>query len=332
MKAFVTGSTGFIGSHLVRELLNDGHEARVLVRKGSNLSNIEGLGLETAFGDLRDYQGLLEALRGCEILYHAAAHYSFWDRDKKLIYGINVDGTRNILRAAGECGLKRIVYTSTVGCIGIPEDGTPGNEDTPLKPQDASNPYKHSKYLAELEAINFAADGLPVVIVNPSAPVGAMDIKPTPTGKVIVDFLNRKMPAYLDTGLNLIDVKDCARGHILAAEKGRTGERYILGNQNMALREILEALEEITGLPAPKFKIPYPIALAAGYVSHFVSDYITHSPPAVPLPGVRMAKRKMFFDSSKAVRELGLPQNPVKEALKEAVEWYKGNGYVLIKR
>lgn len=284
--------------------------------------------METAFGDLRDYKGLVDALRGREILYHVAAHYSFWDRDKKLIYEINVDGTKNILQAAGECGLKRIVYTSTVGCIGITENGTPGNEDTPVKPPDASNPYKHSKYLAELEAKKLAASGLPVVIVNPSTPVGAMDIKPTPTGKIIVDFLNRKMPAYLDTGLNLIAVKDCARGHILAAEKGRTGERYILGNKDMALREILETLQEITGLPAPKFKVPYPIALAAGYVSHFISDHITHSPPAVPLPGVRMAKYKMFFDSSKAVRELGLPQNPVMDALREAVEWYHNNGYL----
>lgn len=328
MKTLVTGSTGFIGAHLVRELLKDGHEVAVLVREESDLSNVEGLKVERVHGDLRDFPSLKRALKGREVLYHVAAHYSFWDRDKNLIYQINVEGTKNILRAAGEEKIRKIVYTSTVGCIGIPEDGSPGNEETPVRPPDGSNPYKHSKYLAELEAVKLAHSGLPVVIVNPSTPVGAMDIKPTPTGKIVVDFLNRKMPAYLDTGLNLIDVKDCARGHILASEKGKIGERYILGNRDMTLKEILETLQEITGLPAPKFRIPYPIALAAGIVSQFIADHITHSPPAVPLPGVRMAKYKMFFDSSKAVRELGLPQHSVKEALKEAVEWYKENGYV----
>lgn len=328
MKTLVTGSTGFIGSHLVRELLKDGKKVTVLVREGSNLSNIDGLDVEQTVGDLRDYKSLKHALKECELLYHVAAHYSFWDRDKKLIYEINVDGTKNILKAARDCGVKRIVYTSTVGCVGIPEDGTPGNEKTPVKPPDRSNPYKHSKYLAELEAMKFARSGLPLVIVNPSTPVGAMDIKPTPTGKIIVDFINRKMPAYLDTGLNLIDVKDCARGHILAAEKGKVGERYILGNRDISLREILEALQEITGLPAPRYKIPYPIALAAGYISQFVSDYLTHTPPSVPLPGVRMAKYRMYFDSSRAVKELGLPQNPITEALKKAAEWYREKGYV----
>ncbi len=328
MKTLVTGSTGFIGAHLVRELLRDGHEVSVLVRQNSDLSNIEGLEVQKTFGDLRDMESLKQALQGCDTLYHVAAHYSFWDKDKSLIYKINVDGTRNILQAAKESGVGKIVYTSTVGCIGIREDGTPGNEETPLKPPDKTNPYKHSKYLAELEAMRFAKSGLPVVIVNPSAPVGPLDIKPTPTGKLIVDFLNRKMPAYLDTGLNIIHVKDCARGHILAGEKGRIGERYILGNQDMSLKEILETLQEITGLPAPKFQIPYPIALASAYVSQFISDYVTQSPPAVPLPGVRMAKYKMFFDSSKAVKELGLPQSSVKEALRDAVDWYEEKGYV----
>lgn len=327
MKVFVTGSTGFIGAQLARELLGDGHEVTVLVRKESNLSNIESLNAEKAVGDLRDFQSLKTALKGCEVLYHVAAHYSFWDKDKKLIYDINVEGTKNILNAARECGVGKIVYTSTVGCIGIPENGSPGNENTPVKPSDKSNPYKHSKYLAELEALRLAESGLPVVIVNPSTPVGPLDIKPTPTGKIIVDFLSRKMPAYVDTGLNLIHVKDCARGHILAAERGKVGERYILGHQNMSLKQILEMLQEITGLPAPKFQVPYPVALAAGYVSQFLSDYLTHSPPAVPLPAVKMARYKMFFDSSKSVRELGLPQSPVKEALKEAVNWFKEKGY-----
>jgi dihydroflavonol-4-reductase len=322
MKTLITGTTGFIGSALVRELIHDGREVKVLTRPGADTRNIDGLDVERVYGDLRDKSSLQPALRGCDVLYHNAAYYSLWDKDKKLIYDINVDGTRNLLSAAA--GLKKIVYTSTVGCVGLTA-GKPANEDTPFDPALLCNDYKRSKYLAEQVALEFFRKGLPIVIVNPSTPVGPRDIKPTPTGKIILDFLHRRMPAYLDTGLNLIDVKDCARGHILAETKGRAGERYILGNQNMSLREILLALEKITGIKAPAIKIPYALAYAAGWVCETVSDHITGKPPAVPLAGVKMAKHYMYFDSSKAVRDLGLPQNPVAEALKQAVNWFMEN-------
>jgi dihydroflavonol-4-reductase len=324
MKTFVTGTTGFVGSALVRELIKDGREVKVLARPGSDTRNIDGLDVELAYGDLRDKDSLKKALKGCDVLYHTAAYYSLWDKDKTLIYEINVEGTRNILSAAS--GLNKIVYTSTVGCIGL-TSGKSANENTPMSVALLCNDYKRSKYLAEEVAKEFCGKGLPLVIVNPSTPVGPRDIKPTPTGKIILDFLNRRMPAYLDTGLNLIDVKDCARGHILAEEKGRVGERYILGNQNMSLHEILLALEKITNIKAPTIKIPYEIAYAAGWVCETISDHLTGRPPAVPLAGVKMAKHHMYFDSSKAVRELGLPQSPVISALSSAINWFRDNKY-----
>ncbi|MFQ5445285.1 MAG: hopanoid-associated sugar epimerase [Nitrospinales bacterium] len=328
MKTLVTGATGFLGSAIVRELLKDGREVRVLIREGTNTENIDGLNLEVAYGDLRDKVSLKKALRGCEVLYHTAAYYSLWDKNKALIYDINVQGTRNILQAALESGLSKTVYTSTVGCIGLLHNGNPANEETPFDPATLCNDYKKSKYQAELVAKEFYQKGLPVVVVNPSTPIGPRDIKPTPTGKIILDFLNRKMPAYLDTGLNLIDVADCARGHLLAEEKGVPGERYILGNRNMSLREILLALEKITGLKAPVIKMPYWVAFAAGWVCENLSDHLTGTPPAVPLAGVRMARYFMYFDSSKAVRELGLSRNPIETALEEAVQWYREHSRV----
>lgn len=328
MKCLVTGATGFIGSNLVNALIKEGFLVRALVRNKSNLFNLKNLSAELLYGDLLDYQSLENALKGCTFLFHAAAHYSFWDSSKELIYKVNVEGTANILKAAAKAGIKKTVYTSTVGCIGIPDNGASGNEDTPLDQSILSNSYKHSKYLAEREALKFYERGLPLVIVNPSTPVGSGDIKPTPSGKIIVDFLNRKIPAYLNTGLNLISVKDCVLGHILALKKGKPGERYILGNQNMSFLEILLLLEEITGLKAPKFKIPYSFALIAAHINEIISDYITRKPPKIPLGGVKMAKYFMYFDSSKAVKELGLPQSPIKIALEEAVTWYRENGYV----
>ena len=328
MKTLVTGSTGFLGSAILRELLDDGREVKVLVRKGTDTTNIDGLDVEIAYGDLRDSESLQSASNGCDILYHTAAYYSLWDQDKQLIYDINVEGTRKILQAAREKGLERIVYTSTVGCIGLNDDTTPSNENTPFDPNTLSNDYKKSKHQAEQVVVEFARSGLPVVIVNPSTPVGPRDIKPTPTGKIVLDFLNREMPAYLDTGLNLIDVKDCARGHILAEQKGISGERYILGNQNMSLFDILVTLEKITGLKAPRVKMPFWIALSAGWVCEMVSNHITKKPPAVPLAGVRMAKYFMYFDSSKAVQKLGLPQNPIEKALQQAVSWFQDHGRV----
>jgi dihydroflavonol-4-reductase len=328
MKTLVTGATGFLGSAIVRELQKDGREVKVLVRAGADMGNIDGLGLELAYGDLRDEDSLKKALEGCDVLYHTAAYYSLWDKNKRLIYDINVEGTRNILQAALDLGLAKTVYTSTVGCIGLLENGKSANEETPFNPATLCNDYKRSKYQAEKVALEFSHKGLPLVVVNPSTPIGPRDIKPTPTGKIILDFLNRKMPAYIDTGLNLIDVGDCARGHLLAEEKGVSGARYILGNRNMSLREILLALEKITGLKAPAVKMPYWVAFLAGWVCESVSDHITGTPPAVPLAGVRMAKYFMYFDSSKAVRELGLPQNPIEKALEDAVCWYRDSSRV----
>ena len=328
MKTLVTGTTGFLGAALLRELIADGRDLRVLVRPGADRSNIEGLEAEVVTGDVRDRDSLAAALKGCEVLYHAAAYYSLWSRDKRMMYDINVQGTRNILEAALTENVRKVVYTSTVGCIGLWPDGRPADEQTPLDLAILCNDYKRSKHQAEQVALEFAGRGLPVVVVNPSAPVGPRDIKPTPTGQLILDFVNGKMPAYLDTGLNLIDVRDCARGHLLAEQKGNVGERYILGHRNLSLHEILLALEKITGIPAPRIKMPYWVAYAAGWICETVSDVITHQPPAVPLGGVKMAKHKMYFDPSKAVRELGLPQNSVDRALEDAVQWMKEHGMV----
>lgn len=331
MKTLVTGATGFLGSAIVRELLKDGRDVRVLVRSGADTENIDGLEVERACGDLCDKDSLKNALEGCDVLYHTAAYYSLWDKNKRLIYDINVEGTRNILQTALDLGITKTVYTSTVGCIGLLANGNAATEDTPFDPATLSNDYKRSKYQAEQVAKEFSQNGLSLVIVNPSTPIGPRDIKPTPTGKIVLDFLNRKMPAYIDTGLNLIDVGDCARGHLLAEEKGRPGERYILGNRNMSLKEILLMLEKITGLKAPKIKMPYWVAFTAGWVSDAISDHVTGKPPAVPLAGVRMAKYFMYFDASKAVRELGLPQNSIETALREAVQWFRDHSRVTSK-
>ena len=326
MKTFITGATGFIGASIVRELLKEGRSVRALVRKGSDTSNLAGLDVELWQGDLRDHAGLGQGLKGCDVLYHAAADYRLWTRDPVEMYRINVDGTTAILEAALNNGLSRVVYTSSVGTLGNPGDGTPGNETTPVSLADMVGHYKKSKFLAERVADNFVGRGLPLVIVNPSTPVGPLDIKPTPTGKIIVDFLNRKMPAYLDTGLNIIAVEDCARGHLLAEQKGAIGQKYILGNANLTLREIFSILESITGLPAPKVRLPYMPILLAAYINEGLSK-ITGREPLIPLAGVQMAAKFMYFDPSRAVRDLGLPLTPVREALQRAVEWFRQNGY-----
>jgi dihydroflavonol-4-reductase len=325
MTTLLTGATGFLGSALARELLKDGQTLKLLIRKNSDTRNIDDLDCEVVYGDLRDRESLKSALTQCKTLYHTAAYYSLWSRDKKIIYDINVQGTRNILESALEANVEKVVYTSTVGCIGLTEDGSPANEDHPINTSTLCNDYKLSKYQAEQVALELFAKGLPVVIVNPSTPVGPRDIKPTPTGKIILDYMNRKIPAYIDTGLNLIDVADCARGHILAEKKGWLGERYILGNKNMSLKEIFMALEVLTGLKAPRIKMPYWVAYSAGLACEWMSDAITQQPPSVPLAGVKMAKYFMYFDSSKAVRELGLPQNLVEDALGQAVHWFTEN-------
>lgn len=326
MKVFVTGATGFIGASIVRELLKDGCHVRVLARPGSDRRNLAGLDVEICEGDLRDRQALEHGLAGCEVLYHAAADYRLWTRTPAAMYAANVDGTRNILEAALRRGIARVVYTSSVGTLGNPGNGTPGTETTPVTFADMVGHYKKSKFLAEREAEAFIARGLPLVIVNPSTPVGPHDVKPTPTGKIIVDFLNRKMPAYLDTGLNIIDVEDCARGHLLAARHGRVGEKYILGHENLTLREIFVLLATLTGIPAPRVRLPHAPILMAAYVNEALAR-LTGKEPLIPLAGVQMAKKFMFFESSKATEELGLQRRPAVDALRRAVEWFRANGY-----
>ncbi|MBI4588350.1 MAG: NAD-dependent epimerase/dehydratase family protein [Candidatus Rokubacteria bacterium] len=329
MDVLVTGGSGFVGANLVRELLKDGLGVRVFVRPSSHRSALEGCNVEFAEGDLLDPASVRRAVAGIRVVYHVAADYRLWVPDPEALYRANVEGTRHLLAAAAEAGAERLVYTSTVGTLGIPKDGTPGNEATPVSLADMVGHYKRSKFLAERVAEEWAAHGLPVIIVNPSAPVGAWDVKPTPTGRMIVDFLQRKMFASLDTGLNVVHVRDVARGHILAAQRGRIGEKYILGNQNLSLQEIFEILGQIAGLPAPRFRIPYPLAwLGATTMEGWAR--VAGGEPRVPLTAVRMARKRMYFDASKAVRELGLPQTAVEDALRDAVEWFVARGHAAV--
>ena len=333
MNCFVTGASGFIGANLVHELNARGHRVKALLRPNADLRGLKDAAFERVNGDVSDRAALERALRGCDWCFHVAASYHLWLRDYAPMYAANVEGTRNVIEAATAAGCSRIVYTSTVGCIGLPKESngviTPTDESAPVSEAQMSNHYKLSKWKAEVVARELAAKGAPVVIVNPSAPVGPRDVKPTPTGQVIVDFLNRAMPAYLDTGLNWVHVRDVATGHILAAEKGRAGERYILGHEqgNWTMKEALDLLAEITGVPAPGFRVPYWVALSAARVNEVFAN-LTGKPPKAPVAGVRMAKYKMFFNPAKAVRELGLPQTPPREALSDAVEWFRKNGFV----
>ena len=333
MKCFVTGATGFIGSNLVRELLARGHSVKALVRPESDLRALAGLNAGLVTCGMGNGELLRREMDGCDWCFHTAASYHLWLRDYKPMYETNVEGTRNVIEAASHAGCERIVYTSTVGCIGLPKKVNghfvPSTEADLVDVKELANHYKRSKWEAEMIATKFARQGAPVVIVNPSAPVGPGDLKPTPTGQIIVDFLNRALPAYLETGLNWVHVRDVAIGHILAAEKGQAGQRYILGNAdgNWTMKQTLAVLEEITGIPAPKMKIPHWVAMAAAHVDEGTS-FFTKKPPKAPLAGVRMAKYKMWFNPSKAIRDLGLPQTPVKQAFADAVEWFRVNGYV----
>jgi len=318
----VTGASGFIGWHVARKLIGRGHRVRALVRPASRVRELE---VETVTGDLRDPQSLVRAVEGCELVFHVAADYRLWARRPEELYRSNVEGTRNMLTAARNRGVERFVYTSTVGCIGVPKGGE-GNEDMPVGLEDMVGAYKRSKYLAEQVALEFAAGGFPVVIVNPTAPVGDHDFKPTPTGKVIVDFLKGAMPVYIDTGLNLVDAADTAEGHLLACEHGQRGQRYILGRQNLTLEEIFKKLEQISGVRAPARRIPYPVAYAAGLVTTAWAR-LSGGEPRAPLDAVRMARKKMFVSNQKAVSELGFAPGPVEGALARAVEWFRANGY-----
>ncbi|MDP2625552.1 MAG: NAD-dependent epimerase/dehydratase family protein [Candidatus Rokubacteria bacterium] len=327
MDVLVTGGTGFVGANLVRALLADGQTVRVLARPGGDRRALEGCMVEVVEGDLLDRDSLVRAVRGARRVYHVAADYRLWAADPSALFRANVDGTRHVLEAAAAAGVERIVYTSTVGALGIPEDGTPGDERTPVSLVDMVGPYKASKFLAEEVAREYAARGVPVIIVNPSAPVGPWDVKPTPTGQMIVDFLRGKMVASLDTGLNVVHVRDVARGHILAGERGRVGERYVLGHQNVSLLEIFRMLARLTGIPAPRFRVPYAVAWLAAAGMEGVAR-LTGTPPSVSLTAVRMARKRMYFSPARAVQELGLPQTPVEEALRDAVEWFLSRGYV----
>lgn len=320
---FVTGATGFIGSHVVRKLLLRGDRVRVLARNSSPRSNIEAFGCEIVIGDLKDSMSLLRCVRGCSRVYHVAADYRLWARNPQEIYDNNVGGTRNLLSACCEAGVEKVVYTSSVGTIGMQRDGVPADEDTPVKLDDMIGHYKRSKFMAEQVAREFATSGLPVVIVNPTTPVGAGDIKPTPTGKILLDFLRGRLPAYVETGLNLVAVEDVAEGHLLAETRGRVGERYILGGENWSLEEILDALAKICGRRAPRFRIPWTVALMAGTLDNFITGTLLRREPSIPLEGVRMSRYKMYISCEKARRELGYHPRPVEKALVEAIDYFR---------
>jgi dihydroflavonol-4-reductase len=320
--SFVTGANGFLGSHVVRALITRGDRVRALARANADLSALRGIDCEIVRGDVREIDSLRPGFKGCDEVYHVAADYRLWVVDDAPMYAINVEGTRNVIAAAREAGVSRIVHTSTVGALGIPHDA-PGREDTPVTLEAMVGPYKRSKFLAERVAEDAARAGAPVVIVNPSTPIGPLDYKPTPTGRMIVDFLNRKMPAYLDTGLNLVSVEDCARGHLLAAERGRIGEKYILGGENMSLAELFTRLARLSGMREPRMRIPYAVAYGFALGAEAFARTVTHRAPRASLTEVKMARKKMFFDSSKAIAELGYAPGPVDPALQRAIDFFR---------
>jgi dihydroflavonol-4-reductase len=325
--SLITGASGFVGSHLARLLVTKGNEVRALARPTSRLEAISGIEIQRITGDLREPSSLDLALQGVHRVFHVAADYRLWASNPREIYQNNVDGTRNLLTASRRAGIERFIYTSTVGTIAVPGVSSLPNEATAARLNQMIGHYKRSKFLAEQEAMRAAREGLPVVIVNPTTPVGPGDWKPTPTGRMIVDFLNGRTPAYVDSGLNIVAVEDVAEGHWLAAERGRTGERYLLGGDNMTLQEIFGILARASGRQAPRWKIPHALALAAGYADAVISK-IAAREPRIPLEGVRMARHKMFVDCSKAIRELGFCPGPADAALERATQWYMDHGYV----
>ena len=328
MLAFLTGATGFLGSHVARTLSEQGANLRLLVRPTSNLKNLEGLHAETATGDLRDSASLEKAMQACDTVFHVAADYRLWLRDPQEMYRSNVEGTRAILAAARKNNIRAVVYTSSVATMGFTGNGRPADEDSPVSLADMIGHYKRSKFMAEQIALEAGRSGLRVVTVNPTTPVGERDIKPTPTGRIVVDLLKGKFPAYVETGLNLVDVRECALGHVAALEKGKTGERYILGGENLTLKQILDKLGAISGLPSPKVKLPYFVAYAAGFVDEAITGRLLNREPRATVETVRMGKKKMWATSDKAERELGWKSLPADNALRRAVEWFRANGYV----
>ncbi len=326
MRVFVTGGSGFIGGNLVELLVAEGYDVRALVRPNSSQIQIRNLPVEIVYGDLND-PDLARSMRGCESVFHVAAHYSLWQRDRELLHHSNVAGTANVLACARSAGVERTIYTSSVAAIGVRDDGALADETYQSPIENLMGAYKQSKFLAEREAIAAAQQGQDVVIVSPATPIGPGDIKPTPTGEIILRFLRRQMPFYLPTGLNFIDVRDVARGHLLALEAGRSGERYILGHQNLSLKALLDRLAEITGLSAPESALPNWIPYTAAWIDEHLLAAIGKT-PNIPVDGVRMAGQYMYYDGAKAVRELGLPQTPVDIALRDAVNWFSTRGYV----
>jgi len=327
MKVFVTESTGFVGSHVARAYAAAGAELRLLTRKTSRMTGIEGLAAEVVEGDLRQVELLRTAIRGCDALVHVAADYRLWVRDPKEMYSANVDGTRELLRLAREEGVAKVVYTSSVATMGFKMDGTIVDEDTPVTLEEMIGPYKRSKYMAEQEAIEAARGGQHVMVLNPTTPIGAGDAKPTPTGRIVVDFLNRKFPAYVDTGLNLVDVAEVARMHVVALERGVVGERYILGGENLSLKQILDRMSAITGLPSPTMKVPHAVALTFAFFDEMITGRLLGKAPRATVEEVRMSRKHMFALSAKAERDLGFRVLPVYTALRAAIEWFVANGY-----
>ena len=326
----MTGVTGFLGFHVAQQLLErPGLHVRALARASSNRAHLELLQCDRfhpVTGDLNDVESLRRALRGCRSLYHVAADYRLWSRDPRELYRANVDGTRNVLQAAADCGVERVVYTSTVGALGYTRDGSPANEETPVSVEEMIGHYKRSKFLAEEVAHEFAHNGMNLVITNPSTPVGEHDIKPTPTGRIILDLLNGRMPAFVDTGFNLIDVHDAARGTLLAGDRGVAGRRYILGAENVSLAEMLRMVAEAAGRRPPRIRLPWRVARAAVGAENLLFAGLLRREPPHPLEGVKMARKPMYFDNSRAVRELGLECAPVSEALARAVSWFHESG------
>ncbi len=328
MLALVTGATGFLGSHVARVLAAQGAQLRLLVRPTSDLRNIEDLNAEHVQGDLRDPASIDNALAGCEAVFHVAADYRLWVRDPEQMYRSNVEGTRSLLEAARKQGVRRVVYTSSVATMGFTSNGHVADEQSPVSLADMIGHYKRSKFMAEQVAFEAARSGVDVVVVNPTTPIGERDVKPTPTGRIVLDFLKRKFPAYVETGLNLVDATECARGHIQAFEKGRSAERYVLGGENLTLKQILDRLAAITGLKSPTVKLPYVCAFAAGVVDEMVTGRVLRREPRATIDAVRMGRKMMFVSSAKAERELGWRMVPVDDALRRSVQWFRANGYV----